>query len=106
MGRQSRNLPSQPRADVNSDRSVSIGHPIARLEDDRLLRGGSRYISDLIATSNALRVKVMRSSHPHARLLAVDATTARRLSGVVAVITTDDLADIGDLPCDWVAPGM
>src|SRR6266702_2804970 len=84
----------------------SVGRPVRRLEDERLLRGGSRYVSDLIATSDALRVKILRSPHAHARILAVDATAARAMPGVVAVLTADDLAGVGDLPCDWQAPGM
>ncbi|MEI9406444.1 xanthine dehydrogenase family protein molybdopterin-binding subunit [Mesorhizobium argentiipisi] len=84
----------------------SVGRPVRRLEDERLLRGGSRYVSDLIATSDALRVKILRSPHAHARILAVDATAARAMPGVVAVLMADDLAGIGDLPCDWEAPGM
>ena len=84
----------------------SVGRPARRLEDERLLRGGSRYVSDLIATSDALRVKILRSPHAHARILTVDATAARAMPGVVAVLTADDLAGVGDLPCDWQAPGM
>jgi aerobic carbon-monoxide dehydrogenase large subunit len=106
MDTHSRHVPSPPLAGANSGGSVGIGQPVARLEDERLLRGGSRYVSDLMATADALRVKVLRSPHAHARLLAVDATVARTLPGVVAVLTAADLAGIGDLPCDWVAPGM
>jgi aerobic carbon-monoxide dehydrogenase large subunit len=84
----------------------SIGRPVPRLEDERLLRGGSRYVSDLIATSNALRVAVLRSPQAHARIVAVDAGKARAMPGVIAVLTADDLADVDDLPCDWEAPGM
>lgn len=83
-----------------------IGARIPRLEDERLLRGGSRYVSDLIATSRALRVKVLRSPHPHARVAAVDASNARTLPGVVDVLTADDIKQVGDLPCEWTAPGM
>lgn len=83
-----------------------IGQPVARLEDERLLRGGGRYVSDLIATSSALRVKVLRSPHPHARIVHVDAVKARARPGVVDVLTSDDLTNIRDLPCDWLAPGM
>ena len=83
-----------------------IGHPIARLEDERLLRGGSRYVSDLIASSKPLRVKVLRSPHAHAWIRAIDVAAARRLPGVVELLTADDLKNIGELPCDWVAPGM
>src|SRR5262245_863048 len=84
----------------------SVGRPVRRLEDERLLRGGSRYVSDLIAKSGALRVKVLRSAHAHARSLAVDATAARATPAVVAVLTANDLAGVGDLPCEWAPPGM
>src|SRR6266568_7509046 len=84
----------------------SVGRPVPRLEDERLLRGGSRYVSDLSATSRALRVKVLRSPHAHARILAIDTTAVRTLPGVVDVLTAGDLTNISDLPCDWVAPGM
>jgi carbon-monoxide dehydrogenase large subunit len=70
------------------------------------LRGGSRYVSDLIATSKALCVAVLRSPHAHARILAIDASKARTRLGVIAVLTGDDLINIGDLPCDWDPPGM
>src|SRR5215831_19426049 len=105
-GDQSNPLSSDPPSRPNARESFGIGRPVLRVEDERLLRGGGRYVSDLIATSSALRMKVLRSPHAHARLLAVDATVARTLPGVVAVLTADDLAGIGDLPCDWVAPGM
>src|SRR5262247_4092330 len=103
---QSRHLSSPTSAGADNGGSIGIGRPAARLEDERLLRGSGRYVSDLIATSDALRVKVLRSPHAHARILAIDATVARTLPGVAAVLTADDLAGIGDLPCDWVAPGM
>src|SRR5215468_10236545 len=86
--------------------NVGIGRAVARLEDERLLRGGGRYVSDLVATSRALRVKVLRSPHAHARILKVDATAVRTLPGVVNVLTANDLTNISELPCDWVAPGM
>src|SRR5215475_13757346 len=84
----------------------SIGRPVLRVEDERLLRGGSRYVSDLIATSTALRVKVLRSPQAHARVVTVDASQARALPGVVDVLTPDQVMHVGDLPCEWEAPGM
>src|SRR6266536_569630 len=102
---QSSRLPSYRQKATGSD-GVSIGQPVPRLEDERLLRGGSRYVSDLIATSRALHVKVLRSPHGHARIRSIDVTKARAMPGVVGVLWPDDLADIRDLPCDWIAPGM
>jgi aerobic carbon-monoxide dehydrogenase large subunit len=83
-----------------------IGRPVPRVEDERFLRGGSNYVSDLIASSGALRVRVLRSPHAHARLLSVDDRIARTMPGVAAVLTAADLEGINDLPCDWAAPGM
>src|SRR4029453_8282350 len=100
---QSSHLPSNRPSTTDN---VGIGCAVARLEDERLLRGGSRYVSDLIATSRALRVKVLRSPHAHARILEVDATAVRTLPGVVDVHTANELRKISHLPCDWVAPGM
>src|SRR5262245_52358546 len=88
------------------DRGIGIGSPVARLEDERLLRGGGRYVSDLIATASALHVKVLRSPYAHAHLVAVDPAETRSMPGVVDVLTARDLTKISDLPCDWVAPGM
>ena len=100
MENQTKNL--DPHASMTE--RPSVGRPVRRLEDERLLRGGSRYVSDLIAKSDALRVKVLRSAHAHARIRAIDATAARAMPGVVAVITADDLAGVGDLPCEWRPP--
>src|SRR5262247_1118220 len=91
---------------TKGDEGRFIGRPVLRVEDERLLRGGSRYVSDLIATSTALRVKVLRSPHAHARAVAIDASIARTMPGIVAVLTVADLDGIKDLPCDWAAPGM
>src|SRR5262252_964748 len=105
-GEQSNPQSSDPPSRPNARGSFGIGRSVLRVEDERLLRGGGRYVSDLIATSSALRVKLLRSHHAHARIGAIDASVARIMPGVVAVLTTVDLKGIKDLPCDWAAPGM
>src|SRR5262245_38140262 len=105
-GDQSNPPSSDPPSRPNARESFGIGRPVLRVEDERLLRGGGRYVSDLIATSSALRMKVLRSPHAHARLVAIDASIARTMPGIVAVLTAADLEGIKDLPCDWAAPGM
>jgi aerobic carbon-monoxide dehydrogenase large subunit len=102
----SRHVTSQPPATPPRAERAGIGDRVPRLEDERFLRGGSRYVSDLIATSRALRVRVLRSPHPHARIVSVDASSARTFPGVVGVLTPDDVMNVGDLPCEWAAPGM
>ena len=61
-----------------------------RLEDAALLRGKGQFVDD-IRVPNALHVAFVRSSHSHARVLKIDAEKARRIPGVRAVLTYDDL---------------
>ena len=60
MEGEAKHMPSHT-AHTDDRRSDLIGRAVPRVEDERLLRGHSRYVSDLIATSGALRVKVLRS---------------------------------------------
>ena len=77
-----------------------LGRSINRLEDERFVRGRGRYIADL-AAPDVLHGLVVRSTHAHARIVAIHVDMARRMPGVLAVLTGSDLAadDIGPLPC-------
>jgi aerobic carbon-monoxide dehydrogenase large subunit len=66
------------------------GMRIKRLEDPRLLTGRGRYLDDL-ALPRMLFASFVRSPHAHARVVRIDATAARALPGVAAVITAEDL---------------
>jgi carbon-monoxide dehydrogenase large subunit len=61
-----------------------------RLEDRRFLTGQGRYIDDIVFPG-ALHVYFVRSPHAHARILAIEATRARAMSGIVAIVTGQDL---------------
>src|SRR5207302_10615280 len=52
---------------------------------------GSAVYADDIALPRMLHCRILRSPHPHARILSVDATAASRIPGVQAVITGEDL---------------
>ena len=70
-----------------------IGQPLPRFEDLRLVRGLGRYTDDL-PFPGAAHAAFVRSPHPHARILRIDAAAARAAPGVLAVLTGDDyLAD-------------
>ena len=70
-----------------------IGQPLPRFEDQRLLTGRGRYTDDF-RIDNAAHAIMLRSPHAHARIIAIDATEALALPGVLAVLTADDyLAD-------------
>jgi len=71
--------------------SGPIGRNIPRREDRRFLTGTARYIDDL-PFAGALHARFVRSPHAHARILGIDASAARALPGVVAVVTGHDVA--------------
>jgi len=69
-----------------------IGRNIPRREDRRLLTGTARFIDD-IDIAGALHARFVRSPYAHARIVGIDADTARAVPGVVAVVSGRDLAD-------------
>src|SRR3954451_17553972 len=73
-----------------------VGQSVQRKEDDALIRGKGRYTDDHApATLHAL---VLRSPHAHAKF-TIDVNRARALAGVAAILTGDDVKELGDLPC-------
>ena len=75
-----------------------IGRRIARKEDHRFLTGRGRFTDDLVEPGTA-RAAMVRSPHPHARILEVDASAAQAMDGVLAVITGRDVeGKIGPVP--------
>jgi aerobic carbon-monoxide dehydrogenase large subunit len=66
------------------------GASVKRSEDPRILAGRGRYVDD-IKLPGMLHAAFVRSPLAHARVLAVDASAARALPGVVAVLTGADL---------------
>ena len=77
-----------------------LGRSINRLEDERFVTGRGHYIDDL-AMAGTLHGIVVRSTHAHARITAINADAAWKMPGVAGVFTGDDLAadGIGPLPC-------
>ena len=78
------------------------GHQ-GRLEDDRMLRGAGRYVADWALPNQAWGCFV-RSDRAHAEIVAIDASAALDMPGVLAVITGDDLAKAGLKPIPAAAP--
>jgi xanthine dehydrogenase molybdopterin-binding subunit B len=77
----------------------SIGKPLRRKEDLRLLTGGGRYSDDVNLPGQAYAY-VLRSPHAHARIRRIDTTAARAIPGVLAVLTGADVTADGlkDIP--------
>ena len=72
-----------------------VGRSIRRVEDPKFLRGQGGYIADRI-TPGTLHAAVLRSPHPHARIVSIDASRARALPGVHAVISGKQAAELCD----------
>jgi carbon-monoxide dehydrogenase large subunit len=75
----------------------AIGKPLPRKEDLRLITGRGRYADDFNMAGQVYAVLV-RSPHPHARILAIDAAQARGMPGVIAVLTGSDCKSDGLAP--------
>ena len=75
----------------------AIGRSVRRIEDRRLLTGRGKYAADF-RLPGMLHGAVLRSPHAHARLHAIRAKAALGSPGVVAVVTAEDLGDVGRIP--------
>ena len=82
----------------------ALGQPVPRFEDPRLLRGGGRYVDDMVLPRMVFGY-VLRSPHAHARVRAIETSRAKAAPGVLAVLTGADWREAGwsDLP---VAGGL
>ncbi|HTH98953.1 MAG TPA: xanthine dehydrogenase family protein molybdopterin-binding subunit [Stellaceae bacterium] len=68
-----------------------LGRDVPRVEDPALIRGQGRFADDIMLPG-MLHAAFLRSPNAHARILSIDATAARALPGVHAVLTMADLA--------------
>ncbi|HYZ71646.1 MAG TPA: aerobic carbon-monoxide dehydrogenase large subunit [Chthoniobacterales bacterium] len=68
-----------------------LGHPIKRKEDLRFIQGKGNYIDD-VQLPGMVYGHMVRSPYAHARITAIRTEEAKKLPGVLAVITGDDLA--------------
>ncbi|MDJ0951650.1 MAG: xanthine dehydrogenase family protein molybdopterin-binding subunit [Alphaproteobacteria bacterium] len=71
-----------------------LGQSVRRVEDQRFLTGHGRFVDDF-QFAGQVHAQVLRSPHAHAEIRGIDVTAATELSGVVAVLTGDELAADG-----------
>ena len=92
------------------DSFEGIGARIERVEDQRLLTGGGRYVDD-VSLPDMCHGVVVTSPHAHARIRSIDTSAAMQVPGVVCALTGAD-ADADGLkgmpafayPKDWGGP--
>src|SRR5438876_2644924 len=79
------------RAEGKTMAQAYIGAPIRRREDVRFLTGKATFVDD-IKLPHMLYAAMLRSTHAHARITAIDTSQALAIPGVVAVFTWRDVA--------------
>jgi carbon-monoxide dehydrogenase large subunit len=87
--------------DVVEDRSPegAVGRGVERREDFRILTGRAEYIHDKVTPDDS-RMVLVRSEHPHARLLDVDTSAAEAHPDCELVLTGEDIHPAyNHMPC-------
>ena len=77
---------------VTRERTSWVGQPVARFEDEALLRGEGRYMDDIDPVPHAGHAAILRSPFAHARINGLDPARALALPGVIGVLTGADVA--------------
>jgi 4-hydroxybenzoyl-CoA reductase subunit alpha len=67
-----------------------VGKPLPKVDAAAKVTGRAVYADDMMLP-RMLHCRILRSPHPHARILSIDTSAARRMPGVLAVITGADL---------------
>ena len=67
-----------------------VGQPLPKVDAVSKVTGRAIYADDMLPP-RTLHCRILRSPHPHARILSIDTSAARRIPGVLAVITGADL---------------
>ena len=67
-----------------------VGQSVERVEDNALLTGRARFLDDMPVRADTVHAAVVRSSHAHAEVLAIDVSAALAHPGVVGVLTGAD----------------
>jgi carbon-monoxide dehydrogenase large subunit len=89
-----------------TDRNIRwTGQPLRRREDERLLRGVGRYVTDVLPVG-CLHLVFLRSPYAQAGIRSIDADAARGAPDVVAVLTAADLAAVGQATVNPLVPGV
>lgn len=76
-----------------SDDLKYVGKPVLRVDGPAKVTGKAKFTVD-IRLPGTLVGRILRSPHPHARILSIDVSEAQRLPGVKAVVTANDTLKI------------
>ncbi len=68
-----------------------MGHKMKRKEDSRFIQGRGNYVDD-VNLPHMVYGHMVRSPYAHARIKSINTEAAKKLPGVLAIITGEDLA--------------
>ncbi|MBU2960117.1 molybdopterin-dependent oxidoreductase [Citreicella sp. C3M06] len=83
----------RPEGDLDTDEPLGdsfIGHNVRRIDAPAKVTGRLRYAADMKLV-DMLQMQVLRSPHPHARIVSIDTSVAEAMEGVECVITAADV---------------
>ncbi|MDB5600117.1 MAG: aldehyde oxidoreductase [Xanthobacteraceae bacterium] len=83
-------LPISALAELDQEDGKFIGANIRRLDAPSKVSGALKYAADM-TMPNMLHLQVLRSPHPHARIVSIDTSQAEAMDGVEGVITCADV---------------
>jgi CO/xanthine dehydrogenase Mo-binding subunit/aerobic-type carbon monoxide dehydrogenase small subunit (CoxS/CutS family) len=83
-------LPAAALLETDTADGEVIGKSVRRIDAPSKVSGRLKYAGDM-TMPGMLHVQVLRSPHPHARIVSIDASAALAMDGVESVITSADV---------------
>jgi len=78
---------------VDAEEGDYVGKRVSAVDAEGKVAGRVKYAGDM-TMPGMLYVQVLRSPHPHARIISIDVTAAEAMEGVVGVITSADVPGV------------
>ena len=83
-------LPGTALLGLEAEEGDYIGKNVRRIDAPSKVSGKLKYAGDMVMPG-MLHVQVLRSPHPHARIVSIDTSAAEAMPGVEGVITSADV---------------
>ena len=86
-------LPATALAEAEPESGAFIGANVRRIDAPSKVSGALKYAGDMVMPG-MLHLQVLRSPHPHARIVSIDVSQAEAMEGVEGVITSADVPGV------------
>jgi len=100
------NVHDNPQAwakDIVAAEKFAVGQPVPRIEDPKLIQGQGTYTDDVTLPGQVYAIMV-RSRYAHGKIKKLDVSAARKMPGVLAVYTAEEINAGGYGPLKTVMP--